>query len=49
LAADKEKGAVVLPPEFSDFTDVFKKPEVPLPFHCSFDYTIELNDSFVPC
>jgi len=28
---------------------VFKKLEVPLPSHCSFDHTIELNDSFVPC
>ena len=49
LAADKEKEAVVLPPEFSDFADVFRKPEVPLPPHCLFDHTIELDDSFVPC
>ena len=30
-AAKKEKELIVLPPEFSDFTDVFKKPKVPLP------------------
>jgi len=48
LAANKEKEPIVLPPEFADFTDVFKKPEVPLPSHRPFNHTIELNDSFVP-
>ena len=33
LAAEKEKELIVLPPEFSDFVDVFKKPKVPLPPH----------------
>jgi len=33
LAAKKETEPIVLPPEFSDFVDVFKKPEVPLPSH----------------
>jgi len=31
LAVEKEKKTVVLPPEFSDFVDVFRKPKVPLP------------------
>jgi len=47
LAAEKEKEPIVLPLEFSDFADVFKKPEVPLPPHRPFDHTIELDDSFV--
>jgi len=33
LAAKKEKKLIILPLEFSDFTDVFKKPKVPLPPH----------------
>jgi len=49
LAADKEKEAIILPPEFSEFADVFKKPKIPLPPHCSFNHTIKLNNSFVPC
>ena len=49
LAAEKEKELIALPPEFSDFADVFKKPDIPLPPHRPFDHTIELNDSFVPC
>jgi len=48
LAAEKEKEPIVLPPEFSDFANVFKKPKVPLPPHRPFDHTIELDDSFVP-
>jgi len=48
LAAEKEKELIILPPEFADFTDVFQKPEVPLPPHHPFDHTIELNDSFIP-
>jgi len=32
-AAKKEKEPIVLPPEFSEYADVFKKPEVPLPPH----------------
>jgi len=48
LAAEKEKELIVLPPEFADFADVFKKPKVPLPPHRPFDHTIELDDSFVP-
>jgi len=47
-AAEKEREPIILPPEFADFADVFQKPEVPLPPHCPFDHTIELNDSFVP-
>jgi len=49
LAAEKEKELIVLPQEFLDFADVFKKPEVPLPPHQPFDHTIELDNSFVPC
>ena len=49
LAAKKEKEPIVLPPEFSNFADVFKKPKVPLPPHRPFDHTIELDDLFVPC
>jgi len=48
LAAEKEKELIVLPPEFANFADVFTKPKVPLPPHCPFDHTIELDDSFVP-
>jgi len=48
LAAEKEKEPIVLPPEFAEFADVFKKPEVPLPPHHPFNHTIELDDSFVP-
>ena len=47
LAANKEKEAVVLPPKFSDFTDMFKKPEIPFLPHQPFNHTIELDDSFV--
>jgi len=47
LTADKEKELVVLPPEFSNFTDVFKKPKIPLPPHRPFDHTIKLDDSSV--
>jgi len=42
LAADKEKEPIVLPPEFSDFTDVFKKPKVPLPPHQPFNHKMNL-------
>jgi len=48
LAAEKEKEPIVLPLKLSDFADVFKKPEVPLPPHRPFNHTIKLNDSFVP-
>jgi len=48
LAANKEKEVVVLCPEFSDFTNVFKKPKVSLFPHCPFDHIIELDDFFVP-
>ena len=47
IAADENKKEVVLPPEFSEFVDLFKKPEVPLLPHCLFDHTIKLNNSFV--
>jgi len=47
LAAEKEKEPIILPPEFADFANVFKKPKVPLPPHRPFDHTIELDDSFV--
>ena len=39
---------VILPPEFSDFTDMFKKPEVSLFPHQLFNHTIKLDDFFVP-
>jgi len=48
LAAEKEKEPIVLPPEFSDFADVFKKPKVPLSPHRPFDHTIKLDNSFIP-
>ena len=48
LAAKKEKELIDLPPEFSDFTDVFEKPKVPLPPHQPFDRTIKLDNSFIP-
>jgi len=47
LSANEEKKVVTLPFKFSDFANVFQKPENFCPPHQPFNHTTELDNSFV--